>query len=504
MSTVEQAVRRLLVDARPISHPTAGGRGVGNHVAGLLEGLAEGDTPVTALVGSERERTALDPAVTARIDVDVLGRPAIRRAVAPGTWYLATSLFLHPISLDPIPASVTEAGLPVRGAALRRDPVPVSGAVPHRRRPAPPGSAARRAQPDRRRVRHQLRVRQPHRRRCARPRPGTAPRDRLRGRGPLPIWRPRNPAVAGSFVPRRRPSVDRRHDHRRRRPQEHRGAASAWSRLPRATRTTRTLVVIAGASDDVLRRWTASAAELGITGEVRFAVDADDDQVVAMLQAAEFVVVPSLEEGFGLPAWRGRRAVRRWCARGCRRCRRSCPSRTPISTRTMRPTWRGSSTAPSRMPRCAAVLVSAAGDALERWSWRHVAHDVVATMAATSTGRGTRSPRRGYSVLAEDLAAAAPVAAEIHARAPDAEVTIGVDPVVPATGYRSSTARSWRHARSLRRAERSRWHRGGRRRQRCIDDAGLLAADHGAAVAARSDDPDTTERWMDALGLRHV
>ncbi len=63
--------------------------------------------------------------------------------------------------------------------------------------------------------------------------------------------------------------------------------------------------MIAGASDDVLRRWIRSAAELGITGEVRFAVDADDDQVVAMLQAAELVVVPSLEEGFGLPVLEG-------------------------------------------------------------------------------------------------------------------------------------------------------------------------------------------------------
>ncbi len=104
-------------------HPTAGGRGVGNHVAGLLEGLAEGDTPVTALVGSERERAALDPAVPGphrRRRARSAGDQARRRAAGRGI--LATSLFLHPISLDPIPASVTEAGLPV--AALLYDVIP--------------------------------------------------------------------------------------------------------------------------------------------------------------------------------------------------------------------------------------------------------------------------------------------------------------------------------------------------------------------------------------------
>ena len=303
--TEHEPVRRLLVDARPISHPTAGGRGVGNHVAGLLEGLAEGDTPVTALVGSERERAALDPAVTARIDVDVLGRPAIRRAVAPGTWYLATSLFLHPISLDPIPASVTEAGLPV--AALLYDVIPYRYPEQYLTEDDPLRQARLRAVLSR--TVDVFGTNSEFVSRTAVEALGLDPaRLYVTGCGVAARFRPGDRATARSVA---RPYLAGAHqsivaaitgaDDRKNTD----GLLNAWARLPRATRTTRTLVVIAGASDDVLRRWTASAAELGITGEVRFAVDADDDQVVAMLQTAELVVVPSLEEGFGLPVLEG-------------------------------------------------------------------------------------------------------------------------------------------------------------------------------------------------------
>ena len=223
-ATERETVRRLLVDARPISHPTAGGRGVGNHVAGLLEGLAEGETPVTALVGNDRERDVLDPTVSARIDVEVLGRSAIRRRgrsgdVVPGHVAVPPSDLARP---DP---GVGDRGRTAdRSLALRRDPLPVPGAVPHRGRPAPSGSSTGRAQPNRRRVLYQLRVRQSYRRRSSRPRPRPTSRDRLRRRGPVPTWRPRCGAIAGPAVLRRRPSVDRRRDHRRRRPQEHRRA----------------------------------------------------------------------------------------------------------------------------------------------------------------------------------------------------------------------------------------------------------------------------------------
>ena len=46
----------------------------------------------------------------------------VREHAAPGTWYVATQLMLHPIPLDPIPRVITEARLPV--AAVMYDVIP--------------------------------------------------------------------------------------------------------------------------------------------------------------------------------------------------------------------------------------------------------------------------------------------------------------------------------------------------------------------------------------------
>ena len=121
--------------------------------------------------------------------------------------------------------SVTEAGLPV--AALLYDVIPYRYPEQYLTEDDPLRQARLRAVLSRTVdvFGTNSRVREPHRRRSARPRPGPAPRDRLRGRGPVPTRRPRSRAFGGSAVPRRRPSVDRRRDHRRRRPQEHRRAA---------------------------------------------------------------------------------------------------------------------------------------------------------------------------------------------------------------------------------------------------------------------------------------
>ena len=446
MSTSERAtVRRILVDARPISHPTAGGRGVGNHVAGLLEGLAGGETPVTALVGSDRERDVLDPTVTSRIDVEVLGRSAIRRAAAPGTWYLATSLFLHPISLDPIPASVTEARLPI--AALLYDVIPYRYPEQYLTEDDPHRQARLRAVLSRTvdvfcsnsefvsRTAVDALGLDPARLHvtgcgvAARFRPG----DRVAARS---LARPYFAGAHQSIVAAITGADDRKNTG---------GLLRAWARLPAATRMSRTLVVIAGASDDVLRSWIRSAGELGITGEVRFATDADDEQVVAMLQAAELVVVPSLEEGFGLPVLEGAACGAPVVCSGVS----SLPEVLPEPRAHFDP--HDASDMALVIDRALtdqtlrATLRSAAASALERWTWQRVAGDVVATIASTSTGRRTRSPRRRYAVLAEDLAGASPIVAEIRARAPDADVTVGLDPIDPTDREsHSSMARSWR------------------------------------------------------------
>ena len=101
---------RVLVDGRPITHPTAGGRGIGNYTIGLVEGLHAVGADVVVLVDSEPAAPTVSslPAPTAVWQ----HRLPVGRAT---TWYIATGLFLHPIDFDPIPRAVTHAGLPVAG-----------------------------------------------------------------------------------------------------------------------------------------------------------------------------------------------------------------------------------------------------------------------------------------------------------------------------------------------------------------------------------------------------
>ena len=111
----------LLVDARPVDHPTARQRGIGRWVTGLLTGLRDIDAPVIALYGTDAEADVLAdavPGLTARRwSPQTIGDHAV-----DGTWYLATQLMLHPIPLDPIPRCVTAARLPV--AAVMYDVIP--------------------------------------------------------------------------------------------------------------------------------------------------------------------------------------------------------------------------------------------------------------------------------------------------------------------------------------------------------------------------------------------
>ncbi len=53
----------LLVDARPVDHPTARQRGIGRYVTGLLRGLVEIEAPVHALYGSDMEAEVLAEAI---------------------------------------------------------------------------------------------------------------------------------------------------------------------------------------------------------------------------------------------------------------------------------------------------------------------------------------------------------------------------------------------------------------------------------------------------------
>lgn len=105
-------VEHLLVDARPVRHLLEPGCGIGRSVAGLLGGLTAIDAPFTALVSSDTERDLLTDVVDpAR--VVMLTPAAVADRSTPGTWFVATQLFLPPIALDPVPRAITAARLPV-------------------------------------------------------------------------------------------------------------------------------------------------------------------------------------------------------------------------------------------------------------------------------------------------------------------------------------------------------------------------------------------------------
>ncbi|MDA0203596.1 MAG: hypothetical protein O2870_09515, partial [Actinobacteria bacterium] len=115
----------IIIDGRALTHPTAAGRGIGRWVTTLVRSLhLVGEEPVVladrAAGVTEWKRTL--PSVDAR----PLDRSSVRTLVAEASteapWFVATQLMLHPVALDPIPVTVTEAGLPV--AAVMYDVIP--------------------------------------------------------------------------------------------------------------------------------------------------------------------------------------------------------------------------------------------------------------------------------------------------------------------------------------------------------------------------------------------
>ena len=292
-------VRHLLVDARPIDHPTARQRGIGRYVTGLLRGLGEIGAPFTALVGSDTEADLLADVVDpARI------RPwspaAVRDHATEGTWYLATQLMLHPVSLDPVPHVVTGARLPV--AAVMYDVIPYRHPERYQADPAARRLAQVRA-PLARTVDVLLAISDFaadtsavelgfERERIATIGAGVEPRF-----VPGHVQRlPRPDRVLPGDVDRYVVSVtggdERKNTH---------GLLQAWSQVRPPVRASHRLVVVAAHDHLVLRQWERWAAEAGVADEVVFTGAVSDDEMVALLQGADLAVMPSIEEGFGLP-----------------------------------------------------------------------------------------------------------------------------------------------------------------------------------------------------------
>ena len=293
------SVETLLVDARPVDHPTARQRGIGRYVTGLLRGLHEIGAPLVALYGSDTEAIVLSEAIPG-LNLVRWSPQAVRERVRPGTWYVATQLMLHPVPLDPIPSVITQARLPV--AAVMYDVIPYRFPQQYQVE----SNARRQAQlraPLARTVDAMLAI--------SKFSAATAaeelgyPIERIRSIGA---------GVDDQFVPasaRSLPRPDRvlpravdRYvvsvtggDERK----NTEGLLRAWALLDPAVRRGRHLVIATAHSPAVLRRWEGWAEEVGIRNEVVFTGSITDEEMVAILQGAELAVMPSTEEGFGLP-----------------------------------------------------------------------------------------------------------------------------------------------------------------------------------------------------------
>ncbi len=289
----------MLVDARPVDHPTARQRGIGRYVTGLLTGLRDIGAPVVALYGTDAEADVLTDTVPG-LTLRRWSPQAVRDHAVDGTWYLATQLMLHPIPLDPIPRCITDSGLPV--AAVMYDVIPFRYPDVYLAEPNARLQAALRA-PLARTVDALLAISDFAR---------TTAASELR----FPIERIGmiGAGVDAKFAP---PSADPRDRCRRFLPESVRryvvtvagaddhkntqGLMHAWAEVDRVLGDAHHLVIAGAHTPAVLHRWQRWATDAGIADRVVFTGRLDDRELVAVLQGAELSVTPSLEEGFGLP-----------------------------------------------------------------------------------------------------------------------------------------------------------------------------------------------------------
>lgn len=295
-------VRRLLVDARPVDHPTARNRGIGRYTFGLLDGLQQVDAPVVALYETPAEASLLAAAVPG-LALRQLTPATVREFATEGTWFVATQLMLHPIPLDPVPSIITEAGLPV--AAVMYDVIPERYPEIYQQNPAARAQVQLRGTLART-LDALLAISQFAADTAAQELKFPRKRIAMIGAGVDRHFAPTSDSVDNRW--RRLANVLVRDDRRvvvmvagtdARKNTER--TLRAWGLLPAALRAHHCLVVVAAVSDGLLSQWQMWADEAGVESDVVFTGGVSDDEMVALHQVAVLAVMPSTEEGFGLP-----------------------------------------------------------------------------------------------------------------------------------------------------------------------------------------------------------
>jgi glycosyltransferase involved in cell wall biosynthesis len=174
------------------------------------------------------------------------------------------------------------------------------------------------------------------------------------------------------------------------------GLLRGWARVAPELRRAHPLVIATAAAPAVLERWAGWASELGVIDDVVITGEIEDDEMVALLQRAALAVMPSLEEGFGLP-------VVEAAACGCPVV---CSDRSSLPEILPEPAAWFDPLDPDAIARSITraltdgrhrqVLTAAASEAAARWQWRQVGTDTVA--ALTALGPRWPRPRRHIPV----------------------------------------------------------------------------------------------------------
>ncbi len=295
-------VRRLLVDARPVDHPTARSRGIGRYALGLLDGLQQVDAPVVALYETPAEASLLAAALPG-LALRQLVPATVREFATDGTWFVATQLMLHPIPLDPVPSIITEAGLPV--AAVMYDVIPERYPEIYQQNPAARAQVQLRGALTRT-LDALLAISQFAADTAAQELGFPRERIAMIGAG---VDRQFVPAAQSIDETWQRLKITLARDDRglvvivagtdTRKNTER--MLRAWGLVSTAVRSQHRLVVVAAVGDALQSQWRMWAQEAGVSHDVVFTGGVTDDEMVALHQVAVLAVMPSTEEGFGLP-----------------------------------------------------------------------------------------------------------------------------------------------------------------------------------------------------------
>ena len=171
------------------------------------------------------------------------------------------------------------------------------------------------------------------------------------------------------------------------------GLIAAWSRVPREVRRQFQLVLTCALPPQGEGVWSEQAAVFGLGPDEVVVTGQVGDQVVrALYQQAELLVLPSYEEGFGLPILEAARC-------GCPAITSSTSSLPEVLD------WAPSTFPPEDVDQMAerierglvdplfrADLRAAGNDAAERHTWERVAERTVEATARVQAVRGTRRP----------------------------------------------------------------------------------------------------------------